>query len=273
MIHYDPNGIQASDYEHPADREALAILKKIPGIDKIVAMFLDFSIKSSDYQKTSMDCFRVTEKTYPRLYSLYQKALDRLNMDTEPKLFVANAYEYNGYTTGVNAPYIVLNFSSIADATDDEILYLIGHELGHVNSGHMLYHGLVNMIFDLVSGKVSLPPILTKGFMYALYDWYRKSELTADRAGIIAAGGADAPIAYKLRTIGKTPENRYVDFSPEKIKQQEEALAGLKESLSGKAIYLMILSLRTHPVTIERIYQARQWVQTEEYKKLTSGIK
>ena len=269
MIHYDPTGLQASDYEHPADRIALAAVKKIPLLDKLFASYLNYYSKSGDYQITTLNDFRVTAQTYPRLYTLYQTALDRLNMDVEPKLFIRNAYDYNGYTFGVKEePYIVLNSFAVGEPSDEEFLYLVGHELGHVKSGHVLYSNLIRMLYSFITNNTPIPPIITGGASLSLLSWSRKSELTADRAGIIAAGGVKGAEQFMMRFMGKSAANRYVDFSTDKITQQIESFDDMQEQLTNKAVYWMLISMQTHPLAIERIREAQAWAQTPEYKQL-----
>ncbi len=267
MVYYDPDGLRASDYEHPSDGAALAALKSIPVVDKLLAAYMDFNIKSSMYIQTKGDGFRVTGETYPRLYRLYETALRRLNMQKEPKLLLELSYEYNAYATGAGEPYIVLNSSSVRDATDEELLYLMGHELGHINSGHVLYHGLARILSNELTGIFrGFAPLISAGLMYSLYDWDRKSELTADRAGAIAAGGVENAIKYRIRTMGQGTCSRYVNFSLENVLSQYEDFDTSKDSVIGKLIYTVQTLPQSHPWSITRIKALTDWSETEQYQ-------
>lgn len=273
MTSYDPNGLKSPDYEHPSDRAALAALKSIPLLDKVMGVFLDLSIKSGMYIKDKGDGMRVTRETYPRLYDLYETAVQRLNMKVEPKLYLSFQYEYNAYATGVNEPYIVAHSSCIRDSTDEEILYLLGHELGHINSGHVLYHNLANVLGQNLTGVFQgLAPLVSTGLMFSLYDWQRKSELTADRAGAIAAGGVDGGIGFSIRTMGKGSCDRYIDFSLENILEQYQEFDLSREGVLGKLIYMMETAYSTHPWTIARIKALTDWKETEQYRELMAKI-
>jgi len=273
MIDYDPNGLKAPDYEHPSDRAALAALKSLPVVDKLLAACLDFTIKSGMYLETKGDGMRVTRETYPRLYALYETALRRLNMKVEPKLYLSLRYEYNAYATGASEPYIVAHSSCIRDGSDEEILYLLGHELGHVNSGHVLYHSLASLLGQGLTGVFqSFAPLVSTGLMFSLYDWQRKSELTADRAGAIAAGGTGGGTKFLARLMGGGLCDKYVNFSLENILEQYEEFDLSKDGVVGKLIYMMETACSTHPWTIARVKALNDWKGTEQYRELMSRI-
>ena len=85
----------------------------------------------------------------------------------------------------MNKPIIVLN-SALVDLLDEEELrFVIAHELGHAISGHALYQTLLQRLLVL-SGVAELAVIGGVGLrviVAALMEWSRKSELSADRAG------------------------------------------------------------------------------------------
>lgn len=273
MVHYDPAGLKAPDYEHPSDRAALAALKSIPVVDKLLAVYLDFSIKSGMYVQAKGDGFRVTKETYPRLYNLYETALKRLNMQKEPKLLLELNYDYNAYATGINEPYIVVNSSCVKDAADEELLYLMGHELGHINSGHVLYHNLAHILGNELTGVFKgFAPLISAGLMYSLFDWQRKSELTADRAGAIAAGGVQDAIKYRIRTMGQGTCGQYVNFSVENVLDQYEDFDLSKDSVVGRLIYTVQTLPQSHPWSIMRIKALTDWAETEQYQAVMGRI-
>lgn len=269
MINYDPNGLKSTDYEHPLDKAALEVLKKIPLIDKLAEAAIDFLVKSSLYLETVGDCCRVTKETVPHVYDVYEIALKRLNMPVEPQLFIKFDYEYNAYATGIDEPFIVVYSSFIQDTDDEELLYVLGHELGHIKSKHIKYHTLAQVIQSGLAGAFKrYTPFVTNGLMYALYDWQRKSELTADRAGMIAAGGAEHCIRCNQRTMGRSDCGKYINFSLESILDQYNDFNSSMDGFVGKLLYITQTAMITHPWSIERIKKALEWSETEQYKNL-----
>lgn len=95
--------------------------------------------------EVSAGYFRVTEKTNPRLYHFCQLVLARLDMLNEYPLFCKLGYDYNTYITGVENPIVVIHFSTLAN-TGGEMLHLLGHELGRIKSGYLLYYPLAHQM-------------------------------------------------------------------------------------------------------------------------------
>ena len=65
---------------------------------------------------------------------------------------------------------------------------MIGHELGHAMSGHAVYKTLLLRLLSM-SGLLSAIPmggLSIRMIIAALMEWSRKSELSADRAGLLA---------------------------------------------------------------------------------------
>ena len=69
----------------------------------------------------------------------------------------------------------------------DGMRFVIGHEVGHVLSGHGLYRMVLTQLVA-ISANVQWLPLGAWGLraiVLALHEWYRKAELSADRAGLL----------------------------------------------------------------------------------------
>lgn len=146
--------------------------------------------------------FRITEKTNPRIYKLYQTALRRLDISDDIPLYSTLDYDYNAYATGARDNFIVVHSSCINDFSDGEMLQLLGHELGHIKSGHVLYHGLANTLNSILASFGGIAQNVSTGIQYALMEFNRNAEYTADRAGLIAAGELDAAASQTMKLLG-----------------------------------------------------------------------
>ena len=210
-------GLKVTDFEHPGEKTAMAVLRKIPLLDIVVAKYLDVNIQMSLFAEASGNYFRITEKTNPRVYNLYKLALKRLDMPAEYPLFSKLGYDYNAYTAGVDEPFVVLHSSMIANCSDEELLYVIGHELGHVKCGHTLYYNMASQLNSLLAKIGGIATAAAIGLQYAIMDWHRKAEFSADRAGLIAAGSIEGAYGGVLKLLGHTPNIPDVDFSIDKV--------------------------------------------------------
>ena len=86
----------------------------------------------------------------------------------------------------------------------EEIRFVIGHELGHVLSGHSVYRTMLYHLINLAA-RLALVPfawIGLKAVIWGLEEWYRKSELSCDRAGLLATQDVEAARRALMKTAG-----------------------------------------------------------------------
>lgn len=255
-------GLKTIDYEHPGEKAAMAALRKLPLLDLVVAKYMDISTKSDLWAECAGNNFRITEKTNPRIYQLYQLALARLDMPREYPLYSQLDYQYNAYAAGAKENFIVVNSSCISDYSDGEMLQLLGHELGHIKSGHVLYYNLAYSLNSILASFGGLARGAAVGLQFAIMDWSRKSEYTADRAGLIASGDMDATLSQTMKMLGQSDCIDLIDFSWEKVIKQAEDFELGNADLVGKLLYANFTLTASHPWSILRLKQLCEWKQS-----------
>ena len=126
------HGITASAWEHPADRTALKALQAIPALDTILKTILSPTLEKSIRLSTLASSVRVSPKQFGKIHELHLEACRVLDMQKIPELYISQNPIVNAYAIGWNEPFIVLNSAIIQTLkSEDEILGVIGHELGH----------------------------------------------------------------------------------------------------------------------------------------------
>ena len=80
------------DYEYPGEKNAFAVLKKIPILDKVTGAYLKYISQLAIVPEQQGDFYRVTEKTCPEIYKLYKTALKRLDISEEYPLYIKAEY-------------------------------------------------------------------------------------------------------------------------------------------------------------------------------------
>ncbi len=86
---------------------------------------------------------RVDERQFAGLHRLLGEVGRTLDVAELPEMFVTNNPITNAMTIGMDKPIIVLN-SSLLDLLDEEELrFVVAHELGHALSGHAVYRTLL----------------------------------------------------------------------------------------------------------------------------------
>src|SRR2546423_4996033 len=190
-------------WEHPADRAALQALRSVPGFDEVVKKIVGFFGERGIRLLFQARAVRVGPTQFPRMNQLYTDVLTTMDWPDRPELFVSQTPFVNAGAFGVERPFIVINSGALKLLDDDEMRTLLGHELGHIMSGHALYHTILVII---VYVGTNILPFLTSLVLapirYALLEWNRKSELSSDRAGLIATQYPNASMRMFLKMAG-----------------------------------------------------------------------
>lgn len=264
-------GLDSKLYEHNFDRKALVALRAVPGFDKVVNWFLNWTYIKWHVIELQGSNFLVTRESCPELYELVHDVADTLDVRPLPRFYTQWGYDINGYTTGYKEDTIlVLNSGTVDLLTDDELRYVAGHEMGHVKSGHVLYHTMGNL-FNVAISQIPLVSAITKPVYYALMYWIRMSEFTADRAGLLACQDIDAAVNAIIKMSG-LPLKYFERMDKEAfIKQATE----FKESFKGfadTAIKTLTIAGSSHPWTVLRAAELLKWYESGEYQKILDGI-
>ena len=89
---------------------------------------------------------------------------------------------------GFDKPFVVIHSGLLEILDEDELRSILGHELGHIMSGHTdVQHD--RRTSCCTSGVSNLPFLAAAAllpFQLALLEWSRKSEFSSDRAGLLA---------------------------------------------------------------------------------------
>src|SRR5690606_21963042 len=109
-------------------------------------------------------------------------------------------------------PIVVLTSGAIDLLTEDELMFLIGHEFGHIKSRHTLYHS-IGQTFPVLADVVGqatfgASKLISIPLRLALLRWSRMSEFTADRAGMLCCQNLEVAAAVTMKLAGM-PVNYY----------------------------------------------------------------
>src|SRR5579862_850212 len=262
-------GISSRAYEHPADRTALTALRKLTGFDVILknlaGLFNDRALRLG-FLASSV---RASEQQFPQLYQMMLDGAYILDLPKIPELYISQNPEVNAMALGMDKPFIVI-YSGMVDLFDaEEIRAVIGHELGHVLSGHSVYRTMLYYLVNLAS-RLALVPfawIGLKAVIWGLEEWYRKSELTCDRAGLLATQDVEAARRSLMKMAGgkHLAELSHDEFH--KQAREYDAVPDVRESL----LKLLQLQGATHPFAVVRFAELDRWADDGEYRDILAG--
>jgi Zn-dependent protease with chaperone function len=261
--------ISSRAWEHPADRGALVALRKLKGFDTVLKAMSGLFNERAVRLAFLGSAIRVDERQFSRLHTLLADAGRILDAPELPELYVSANPVPNALTIGMNKPFIVLTSGLVDLLDDEEMRFVLAHELGHAMSGHAVYQSLLQRLIAL-SGVLDAIPMSGLGIraiMAALMEWSRKAELSADRAGLLAT--QDAPTAFRVHmqlASGGHLEN--LDPTSFFAQGQEYDDAGdLRDSL----LKLLLIEARSHPFAVVRAAELRRWVESGEYTRFLAG--
>ncbi|OGU06183.1 MAG: hypothetical protein A2W29_07235 [Gemmatimonadetes bacterium RBG_16_66_8] len=255
-------------WEHSSDRAALQTLRKIPGFDeavrKIVGTFGERGIRLL-FQANAV---RVGPTQFPTLHALITEAAITMDWPEAPEVYVTQTPLVNAGAVGVDHPFIILNSGAVSLLDTDELRVLLGHELGHVMSGHALYRTVLILLLEL--GFQNLPflaGIALLPIKLALLEWYRKSELSSDRAGLLASQDPAASMRVFLKLAGGG-DTKHMDLNAfmRQAAEYEEKGGALD------TIYKILNTLgATHPFNTLRAAELKRWIDAGSYDKILAG--
>jgi len=264
-------GLDHTQYEHPFDKKALGALESTPGLGLVGNFITKHTIERIYTVQHTGSNLKVTKDSYPRIYEYLEYACQILDIKKIPDLYLQWGYNINACTVGSENPIVILDSGLIDLCDDDEIMFVIGHELGHIKSNHMLYHMMaqvLNMCIDSIPfGSIAAAPL-----QFALYYWNRMSEFTADRAGLLCCQNPTAAIKSFIKMAGM-PLSRYQNINIESFIAQAQDFKMLDYNGINKTIKLISIADESHPWTVMRAAQLIEWLKSGEPKQILTREK
>lgn len=251
-------GLRPQAYEHPGDRRALDALTNTAGLDTLIRKLNAWGFERLLRVQLTGSYLRVTPDSFADLHESLSLVCDTLDLPVTPDLYISAGGEINGFTAGVERPLILLNSGAVDLLTREELLFVIGHEAGHIKSGHVLYYQIAEclpVIGEIVgTATLGIGDVLSAGLQIALMRWKRMSELTADRAGLLACQDADVAMRTLMKLAGLPPKY-YQAINAEDFLAQARSFEDMEaDKLSLLAKWLSTAGA-THPWTVMRAKQ------------------
>jgi len=270
-------------FQHPLDSQATAKLAKVPGLPKVIKFISQKSVEQMLHYSNIAGKIRVSERQYPSLYKQYLRMAEVLDVRKLPSLYIETTPTINAFAAGIDNYSIVLCSGLIDIMDEDELLAILGHELGHVKCEHQLYKttamvltgfggtvlsqlsqtGIPGVEFFVSAGRL--------GVEFAIMDWNRKAELSCDRAALLATQDVDV-VARALAKLGGFSRRYEAELDLDEVENQANLYAELgADSLFMKLLKLQSMMEATHPYPVVRVKEIRAWAKSEEYEQIIKG--
>jgi Zn-dependent protease with chaperone function len=259
--------IDPSAWEHPADKAALQALRRIPVFDEVLKTLFGLFGEKPIRLAFQANAVKVSRRQFPEIYDIYLEVCETLDVEQPWDLFVSQTPMVNAGAYGMTHPFIVLNSGSLRLLDRDEMMYLLGHEVGHVLSGHVLYRTMTVLLLQLAQMGFPVVGIAARVVLVALLEWQRKSELSADRCGLLAVQHPEATMRsfMKLAGGGTMEETNLNEFM---MQADEYRLTG---DVADTVFKVLNVLGTTHPFHVLRAAEIRDWIEAGEYDRVLRG--
>ena len=262
-------GISSRAYEHPADRSALVAMRKLTGFDvllrRLAGLFSDRSLRLMFLASG----VKASQEQFPQLYQMMLDGAYILDLPVVPELFITQNPLVNAMTLGTDKPFIVITTGMVDLFDAEEMRFAIGHELGHVLSGHSVYRTMLYHLINLAR-RVAWMPIGYLGLraiIWGLEEWYRKSELSCDRAGLLAGQDVESARRALMKTAGGSRMSELSHDAFHAQAREYDAVPDVREGL----LKLLQLEGNTHPFAVVRFAELDRWAAEGDYATILAG--
>ncbi len=220
-------------------------------------VMISYQASRSHHQQLLESAQRVNPTASPRLANVVTETADRLKPGPV-EVYVLPTRQLNAYTFGLGSPKVIVLYSGLLRIMDeDEIKFILGHEMGHVALGH-------TWLNSLIGGMAGIPSPFSAAAVLALAfrSWNRACEYSADRAGLIACGKPEKAISALVKLVAgpQADDPGDLELAYQQIDAEDDTIMGeLSEVMTS------------HPLMIRRIERIRQFARSRSFQNLFSG--
>lgn len=208
--------------------------------------------------------FKVEKRLMGHLYDLLYGVKEKLGFKDDVDFYITGDSTVNAWTIAAareGEPHIVnINSALVNLMSDDELRFVVGHELGHLMNKNTEMLRLIGFVFP----RGTVPPLVLQ---YKIRLWEQLSELIADRFGYMAVESLPACLSAFFKMTSGLDINK-IDMQVDAY--LEENLKHLEYFINDKG-----LSRDTHPVNPIRVQSLNLYAtcqNEEELEKKMEGI-
>lgn len=204
---------------------------------------------------------KVEQRLLPHLCELFEEVKAKLCFEEKVDFYITGASDVNAFSVAAEKtgdPHIVnVNSALLELMTDDELRFVLGHELGHLIDRDTSLLQLIGFVFP---DETAMPIVL----QHKVRLWQQLAELMADRYGYLAADdlGACVSAFYKMASG--------LDITKMNVKLDElldENLRHLDYFLKDDGI-----SAETHPVNPIRVQSLNLFANCKDENQLEKDM-
>ena len=215
--------------------------------------------KTGNYYKYLLEghSFKLARDLLPELYKPFKDVCEALEFSEPVEFYISNAPDFNASAASSQEegePHLVNMNSGLVNALDeDELRFVIGHELGHIISKNIDIKGVIEHVFPHYQG---IPLLLYNKISL----WDKLSELTADRYGLIACGDPNKCVSAFFKMSSGLSLTRYHLNLETFLEENEKLLESFKKENT--------INVASHPMNPIRIKALQHFSKSEVYRSI-----
>lgn len=211
----------------------------------------------------------ITEDSLPQMYHELVKSCEVLGISDIPAYSTDWFYGPYHFSNGETHRRIVMMSGSADLFTEREMSFVLGHELGHMACGHKPYHMLLETFylpfvndpaFKAWASIIKLP----------LLEWYRISDYTADRMGLLCCQDINAALTTMIKKAG-LPKKNYDHIDVLSFLHQSKEFEENCKGLMDKVVKTLSIRSAEFPWLVVRAGKLYEWYCSDDYKRLINN--
>lgn len=240
-------------YAYAADVAMLRSFQRIRPVELAAAAVVNTSKEMMRSQLLGT-MIKVGPKQFPSIYKIARHCADALTVPT-PTVYIKNHPVPNAFTYGTDEESFIVIHSGLVDHFDEkELQFVIGHETGHIQNKHVIYN---TALMILTQGAGLFLAWIVQPALVALQAWYRRAEITCDRAGLLCCQDVDAACKSFMK-LASGSQKLYPELNLEAYLEQFEE--------GQKSVGRLSEAFSTHPYLPKRIHALRVFGESELYR-------
>lgn len=208
----------------------------------------------------------ITPDSLPKMHQQLVDACNTLGIEKIPNYTTDWYYGVHQYSAGEKNFRIVMISGSSDLLTEQEMQFCLGHELGHYVCGHKPYHMLVECIYlpFIDEGLMSVMASLVK---FPLLEWYRISDYSADRVGLLCCQDINAALSFMIKKAG-LPHKCYDSIDIPSFIKQAKSFNTRFTTIYDRVIRAFSIRATEFPWLVARASNLLEWYESGEYQKI-----
>ena len=211
---------------YDGDRDYLAEFLKDPDIQTAYNEMKDNNPVVQSRRNLLKSSLRLTRTLAPALYAIGDRCSNKLGLNREIEFYIYQGESFNAacYPPDEKSLYIMISSGLIQNFDDEELSFVIGHEIGHALFDHFRYPA--RHLMEL--GADYLSPL----HAMKLFAWSRNAEISADRVGLICGENFEAAARTFFKLSSGITSNA-VDFH---LQEYVKQFLDLKDALGSSEV-------------------------------------